>query len=372
MKATLFFSVIAASFCSHNHAQTPNDARAGEARTIPVQRHLAVAGQGYFPVAQRMRDGRIAVVLRGAGPHLSIKGRLDMIFSSDEGGTWTKPITVVDSPIDDRNPALGEAKDGAIVVGFWRTATYDETGKYNPKLEGKERSTWVTRSKDGGQTWSEPAQIDVSDIGLGSPFSRIVTLPDGTMLMAIYGYEVRPPGEKTPGDRNHSYVYRSADDGQTWKRLSEIGDGKMQFNETALLRLPDGKLQAAMRSRAGEVWLADSADNAATWSAAKQLTPVNAHPVDLCLLGDGRMLLTVGNRIGPFGVLGIVSDKDGRFAWDKRFALVTDAVGRDCGYPSSVLRKDGKALTLYYATRAKNEAVWGVHCGALIYDPAKE
>lgn len=47
-----------------------------------------------------------------------------MVFSSDEGKTWTKPIVVVDSPADDRNPALGQAKDGTLVVGYWRTATY--------------------------------------------------------------------------------------------------------------------------------------------------------------------------------------------------------------------------------------------------------
>lgn len=364
---SLLSALLAFPFAVMGQATTPPKPApsSGEARTIPVERHLAVGGQGYFPVAQRLRDGRIAVVLRGAGPHLSIKGRLDMILSSDEGRTWSKPVMVVDSPIDDRNPALGEAKDGTIVVGFWRTATYDETGKYSPKLN-KERSTWVTRSKDG-QPWSEPAPIDVSDIGLGSPFGRMVTLPDGAMLMAIYGYEVRPSGEKTAGDRNHSYVYRSTDNGQTWKRLSEIGDGKQQLNETALLRLPDGRISAALRSRAGEVWLSESTDNGVTWSPTKQLSPVSVHPADLCLLVDGRVLMTLGDRVGPFGVLGIVSDARGNFDWEKRFALVTDALSADCGYPSSIALKDGRALTLYYATRAKEEPKWGVHCGALTY-----
>src|SRR6185437_16731975 len=72
-----------------------------------LQRSLVVAKQGYFPVAIRLADGRIAVVLRGGAAHLGIQGRLDMVFSSDEGQTWTKPAVVVDSPEDDRNPALG-------------------------------------------------------------------------------------------------------------------------------------------------------------------------------------------------------------------------------------------------------------------------
>ncbi len=343
-------------------------AASGDAPAVPVERHLAVGGQGYFPVATRLRDGRIAVVMRGGGPHLSILGRLDIIFSSDEGQTWTKPTVVVDSPLDDRNPAFGESKDGTLVVGFWRTATYDEKGKYDPKLD-KPRSTWVTRSQDGGKTWTEPAPIDVSDIALGSPFGRIITLPDGAMLMAIYGYEVRPAGEKRPGDRNHSYVYRSTDDGQTWKRLSEIGDGKQQLNETTLLRLADGKILAALRSRGTDVWLARSSDDGKTWSATEKLTPEKVHPADLCLLPDGRVLLTVGNRVGPFGVLGMVGDAQGHFDWNKRFSIVSDAVSGDCGYPSNVLLKDGRVLTVYYATRAKDKPEWGVHCGAAIFKP---
>src|SRR5438132_11459492 len=128
-----------------------------------LQRSLVISGQGYFPVAMRLHDGRIAVVLRGGGPHVAITGRLDIVFSSDEAKTWTKPTVANDSPIDDRNPAFGQAKDGTLVVGLWRTARYDETGKYNAKLD-KPVTTWVTRSTDNGKTWEDAREIDVKDI----------------------------------------------------------------------------------------------------------------------------------------------------------------------------------------------------------------
>jgi hypothetical protein len=147
-------TLLAAVIC----AALPAAAQPADERTPPdLQRSLVVSGQGYFPVALRLQDGRIAVVLRGGAGHLGIKGRLDMVFSSDEGKSWTKPSVVVDSPADDRNPALGQAKDGTLVVGYWRTATYDENGKYNPKLD-KPRNTWVTRSRDGGKSWSESTE----------------------------------------------------------------------------------------------------------------------------------------------------------------------------------------------------------------------
>ncbi len=52
-----------------------------------LKRSLVVSGQGYFPVALRLKDDRIAIVLRGGAGHLGIKGRLDMVFSSDEENT---------------------------------------------------------------------------------------------------------------------------------------------------------------------------------------------------------------------------------------------------------------------------------------------
>ena len=79
-------------------------------------------------------------------------------------------------------------------------------------------STWVTRSGDGGKTWSEPSEIDVRDIGYGSPYGKMLTLPDGTMLMNIYGHEVREAGGKSAAKVDHSYLYRSSDHGRTWER----------------------------------------------------------------------------------------------------------------------------------------------------------
>src|SRR5439155_16412990 len=158
--------------------------RAAESSPPALERTAVVTGQGYFPVALRLRDGRIAVVLRGGATHVGIKGRLDMVFSADEGKTWSKPAMVVDSPADDRNPAFGQARDGTLVVGYWRTATYDDQGRYNPKLD-KPVNTWVTRSADGGKTWSDPVALDVTDIGWGSPYGRILTPPDGTLTMPV-------------------------------------------------------------------------------------------------------------------------------------------------------------------------------------------
>ena len=330
-------------------------------------RFLVVSGQGYFPVALRLADGRIAVVLRGGGPHLSIHGRLDIVFSSDEGKIWSKPGVVVDSPADDRNPAFGQAADGTLVVAFWRTARYRDDGTYDPALD-KPVNTWVTRSSDGGKTWLDPRQIDVSDIGWGSPFGRMLTLPDGTMLMHIYGGPVRSPDQNAPKKTDNSYIYRSTDSGKTWKRYSTAGPDR--FNETALLRVSEHMMLAALRtSDDNSVWLTASRDVAKTWSEPKRVTPRAVHPADLLLLPGGRVLMTVGDRRGPFGVDALVGDSNGDFDWEHHLTLVDNAITGDCGYPSSVVQKDGRILTVYYATGSKEQPNWRTHCGAVVWTP---
>lgn len=320
----------------------------------PVEVSL-VAGGNMFPVMNRLSDGRLAAVVRAGAGHLGAAGRLDMIFSADEGTTWQGRVVVDDSPLDDRNPAFGVAPSGALVVGFYRTANYDENGRYDPFL-GKEMSTWVTRSADGGKTWDAPKPIDCAAHGYGSPYGRMLTLPDGAMLMAIYGDRLGSQGNMRTRVEC-SYVYRSTDDGRTWRRLSQIGAGKTQFNETALLRTGNGRLLAALRSRAYELWIGTSDDDGTTWSEPKQSTPMWVHPADLLETPDGILLLA-GNRIGPFGVVGIPGDESGEFDYARRFTLLDGLASRDCGYPSGVVLRDGRVLFLYYSVGDKQHADW--------------
>lgn len=330
-----------------------------------VERTLVVSGQGYFPVACRLQDGRIALVLRGGAPHIGIKGRLDMVFSSDEGKTWSKPVVVADDKFDDRNPAFGQAKDGTLVVGFWLANNYREDGRWDESLN--QSSTWVTRSIDGGQTWSKPTEIDVTDLaGYGSPYGKIITMPDGAMLMPIYGSGGRDEttGKTRPGD--FSYLYRSTDNGQTWSPYSTIG--ATRFNETGIVRLDTGEMLAAMRTVAPDqdVWLSRSKDDGKTWSEPVKVTTRVVHPADLVQLPDGRVLLVSGDRRKPFGVIGIVGSAD-KFDFANAFKLVDTAINTDCGYPSSIVLKDGKVMTAYYATGDKEHADWGVHCAAVTF-----
>jgi tRNA(adenine34) deaminase len=186
-----------------------------------------------------------------------------------------------------------------------------------------------------------------------APFGRIVSLPDGTILLSGYGGYL-PVSEEHSSTRSENergtfcFLLRSRDGRRTWGDLSLIA---RHYNETTLLRLPTGALLAVMRSADESKYLATavSRDRGYTWTAPKRITARSEHPGDLLLLADGRVLLTFGVRHRPYGVQAMLG-KDGGENWDykHRIMLAWDGDHGDLGYPISIQRRDGRIVTAYY------------------------
>ncbi len=310
-------------------------------------------GAGYFPVMIQLKDGRLAAVHRAGAAHIGRGGRLDWITSRDQGRTWTKPVTLVDTPEDDRNPAFGQLKDGTLLMAYCILSGYGPDGKLAAARKNRVfDGVYVMRSTDQGRTWSPgkrspetrrpPGDKNVVSTAV-SPFGKIVQLQDGTALMAVY-YEAT----LTDGTQQfQSWVFRSTDQGQTWDHGALI---QLDGNETALTVLNDGTVLAAIRtSRAGYLRIARSTDGGRTWSPSTALTKDSEHPADLIQLRDGRVLLTFGERNAPRGVHAWLSG-DGGVTWkpEHRQTLAADAPNVDCGYPSSIETRRGEITTIYY------------------------
>ena len=334
MRTVLLVSVLFAAFVCH---AVPRHTR-GRAM---IERVIAETGGGYFPVLVKLKDGTLGAVVRGGAPHLGRAGRLDWIASRDGGRTWTRPAIVVDSAWDDRNPAVGVMRDGAIVVAYGEASTYNAKGEFD--LSAGAYTPKVVRSTDGGRTWSAPVIVDARPIRNASPYGRIVTLDDGTALMSVYGI----PSESLA-------VLRSTDGGRTWGDLTVLPG----HDETALLPCPNGRILAFTRpdgSTTHGLEISESLDRGRTWSTPVRMLQPNQWPHDVCRLRNGHLLLTHGNRIGPFGVGALLSRDDGK-TWSPvpRGLLADDAQSGDCGYPSTVQLDDETIVTLFYAAGTRS------------------
>lgn len=248
-------------------------------RQVAVERVDVVHGGGYFPVLVRLDNGELGAALRGGDTHVGSKGRLDWVRSTDQGHTWTiSPLA--DAPMDDRNPAVGQLRDGTLLVTYIIDRSYGPGGERLKELHRD--GLYTVRSHDRGRTWDPPVKSPVDPVHGASPYGKMVQLADGTVLLAVY-YE-RGPG------LNHetSYLYRSRDGGKTWGDPTLIAD---HFNETGLALLPDGKLLAVARSHhGGYLAITTSSDQGRTWSPLRPITADREHPADVVLLRDGRLL----------------------------------------------------------------------------------
>jgi hypothetical protein len=319
---------------------------------------------GLFTVLA-VRDNAVVAVLRGGAGHLGLDGRIEVVRSLDAGHTWTPPVVVADSESDDRNPAFGITNDGTLILSYHRQGNYDEHGNWRRReaMEGRRVEILVTRSFDGGLSWEVPFPLDVALLASGSPYGKIVSLQDGTLLMPIYGVPVPEllgsRADEVTGDSDCSYLVRSNDNGATWGDPSLIG---INMNETGLVSLPTDDVLAVMRSipPVQALHSSTSTDGGRTWSSPMQLTGQRQHPADLVELANGDILMTYGNRKVPYRVEGKIS-RDGGRTWLAPlltfspplygYDLPAEERPTDLGYPSSVVRREsgmGHGVTMYY------------------------
>jgi len=301
-----------------------------------IERVVAVTGQGYFPVLVRLSDGSLGAVIRGGAPHVGRAGRLDWIRSSDGGRTCTSPTVIVDSEWDDRNPAVGVMPDGAVVVAYAEASTYNARGEFDVNA-GTYTPKFVV-STDAGGTWSPPQVVDTGPIPNGSPYGHIVVLRDGEALMSLYQF----PSERT-------FTVRSRDGGRSWGELTTVPG----HDETELLAARDGRVLGFIRAEGAQTHgleLTESRDGGRTWSQPVRILQPSQWPAGACELRSGTILVTFGNRTGPFGV-GVIASSDGGRTWrpEGGALLAWDCDNRDCGYPSTVQLDDETIVTMYYA-----------------------
>ncbi len=311
-----------------------------------VEGGTAIQGVCAWPNLQLLPDGTIVGLIFNQPCHGLWEGDLECWASEDGGVTWRRRGTAAahQAGTNRMNCAAGLAANGDLVAlcGGWPDR--GRPGEPSPAL-GVPLRPWVCRSADGGKTWSAgqgfPAP-PADGIGRGNeliPFGNLRRGRDGSLRAAAY---------LRRGDRRSCYLLRSRDDGRTWAEASALHPGG---NETDILHLGEGRWLAACREfrerRDVHLELFSSEDDGRSWSREMPLSLPRQVTGHLTRLRDGRVLLSYGNRCwSNFGVEIRLSDDEGA-TWSPPMRLA-DCPRGDCGYPSTIQREDGIAVTAYY------------------------
>jgi sialidase-1 len=346
-------------------------AAAGAAPTFNVieTRTISHASQVYhgWPTLARRKSGQLMVVCSGGREgHVCPFGRVEMMVSDDGGATWSWPRVLIDSDLDDRDAGILETGRGSLLVTSFTSLAYESQlaaaesqasgapgawpadrlrawkaarDRLPPSARQARLGQWMTRSTDGGLTWSAPYPCQVN-----SPHGPI-ELADGRLLYA--GKELWTGAKRTG-------VCESTDDGLTWRWLAEIptrpGDDAAEYHELHAVETADARLIVHIRNdnraNPGETLQTESSDAGRTWSEPRPIG-VWGLPSHLLRLPDGRLVMSYGHRRAPFGVQARVSPDHGR-TWSEPLKISTDGTSVDLGYPSTAALEDGSLLTVWY------------------------
>lgn len=326
-----------------------------------------------WPTVCRDEKGKLYAAWSGERVHhVCPFGKNLMAVSEDGGETWSRPVIINDSWLDDRDAGICSLGGDKLIMSYFNNEKEiyldqlprieREAEKYSKSMalafvdeynrmpdEFYNYGSFTRVSFDGGKTWEKANRAPVS-----SPHGPKLK-KDGKLIWMGVAFV----GEF--GDSRDVTVVESADLGKTWKRLATIevpddmvvhgnsGD-ELEFCEPDIVELDDGTLLGCIRSQGKsdnhlEMCLTMSTDGGNTWTKAVNMHACGAPPHFL-KLRDGRVVLTYTSREGTYGIKAIVSE-DGGKTWSKD-EIISNAPNADLGYPSSVELDDGTLVTVYY------------------------
>lgn len=353
---------------------------------VAVSPNLAAGDKqitGAFPLSARLADGSVICAYRQGITKHSHDGVLLCQQSHDGGRTWTAPQVIANgltaSPTQTVvTGGLCQTPGGALLASFGSIEGLPpNTYPFGPGGERYPLRFFLTRSDDGGATWSAPRQPDLHPLGrvgvTGPPF------------VAANGAVCVPIECRIASGVNATALILSHDDGRTFSPpLMVAGDetGQLNLCDARFDVLPDGRIIALLwtflqeNERTIQVHRTFSADHGLTWSNPEPLGFVGQITAPL-VLPDGRVLAASNYRHPPLGSL-LWHSHDGGVTWavDQPIQLWDAEAGRingqavtllpladveervwdelqrfSFGTPDLVRLADGTVLLTYYATQ---------------------
>ena len=169
-------------------------------------------------------------------------GQTLMTRSKDGGKTWSPPKVVLPWSRNAGQLGLRHLRNAGwhaivnlTITGFFKRGIKPEQPSWSAHPNTKEWGDWtwayktqawlgtfVVKSKDGGETWTQPIPVNVRPLKHGGCRLGCWELPNGSLLMGLYG-RIHGYEEEGEGESTRSALMRSDDGGDNWEYFSTLG-----------------------------------------------------------------------------------------------------------------------------------------------------
>ncbi|MBO5397247.1 MAG: exo-alpha-sialidase [Clostridia bacterium] len=310
-----------------------------------------------WPTIAKLQNGRICVGASGYRvEHICPFGKGVLAFSDDNGETYSKPVPIFDTVLDDRDVGLCVfGKSGLIATSFNNTLQFqrenmpqtEECFNYinSVSAEDEKRDLGVSFriSHDCGETWSKIYKSPIS-----SPHGPTV-LRDGTVLWV----------GRIQGIHNHIEAHRIDTETGEMTFVGDMGIYKYEefkdtyFYEPHAIELPDGRIICHLRVENKDetlftLYQSESSDGGVTWTKPRQIIgDKSGAPGHIFMHSSGTLITTVSHRDRPYGIWAFLSRDNGK-TWSDEYVIFEGKDTDDLGYPSTIELPDGSMITAFY------------------------
>lgn len=324
-----------------------------------------------WPSIAKTNNGNLIIVFSGdRHSHICPWGKTYLIRSYDDGKSWSIPLLVNDTPLDDRDAGIVETMNGTLLISWFTSIAFEDPKKrllhkipssvsdiwesYSDKIDDATRKkwlgNWVKVSTNNGKTWSLPIRT------VGSSPHGPIQLSDGRLLYV---------GKGLSSGRYALTVEESFDNGITWQFVTLISipedESINHYFEPHVVENSQGKLIVLLRYKAKKeggydryLRQMESIDMGRSWSLIHK-TNMLGYPPHLLKLKNDWLVAVYARRKYPYRILACIS-MDGGESWDVNNEIVlSDSINADMGYPSSVQLDDGSIFTVYYQVDKEGE-----------------
>jgi sialidase-1 len=180
---------------------------------------LLVSRQALFPGLLQLPDGDIVALLSIGQAFDAADMRSFVSRSSDEGRTWSPPVRLHDHEFVPREQEAFKPMllaDGSLLATGYVFVRPDPLQPIvDPQtLEVPQLRVKVSRSRDGGRSWTVPRAVDIegAPLEMSGPGTQLAS---GRIIVATSPFHLRRDGHS-------GWIVASDDDGDTWFKLGEF------------------------------------------------------------------------------------------------------------------------------------------------------